>query len=102
MTLEQCEQRNNSIMQAWREWKTGKNTLDNFDCAVLSEMFSIPYPKACQRYLEYTDSKDHARTEAPNKNILNTIFNFLNRLYNQEDKKSEQNTKNFLEQIKNN
>lgn len=86
MNIEQCEQRNNAIMQAWREWKDGKNTLDNFDCAVLAEMFSIPYPRTCQRYLEYTKSKDHARTEAPNKSTLKTIFNFLNRLYNQEDK----------------
>lgn len=102
MTIEQCEQRNNAIMQAWREWKTGKKTLDNFDCAVLSEMFSIPYPKACQRYLDHTDGKDRAQFTTTSKQAINTIFNFLNRLYNQEDKEAEQNTKNFLEQIKNN
>ena len=77
-------------MQAWREWKDGKNTLDNFDCAVLAEMFSIPYPRTCQRYLEYTNSKNNIKTTAaPNKSELKTIFNFLNRLYNQEDKEKK-------------
>lgn len=86
MNIEQCEQRNNSILQAWREWKEGKNELSNFDCAVLAEMFSIKYPRACQRYLEITESKEHARTTAPDRQSLKTIFRFLARLYMHEEK----------------
>ena len=56
------------------EWKTGKNTLDNFDCAVLSEMFSIPYPKACQRYLEYTDSKRPRKNRSTEQKRLKYDF----------------------------
>lgn len=85
MTIEQCEQRNKAIYQAWKEWKNGENSLTNFDCAVLAEMFSIKYPLACQRYLEETDGRNHARITAPNRKAMETIFRFLSRLYEQKE-----------------
>ena len=47
MTIAECEARNNAIKKAWKEWKNGENTLENLDCAILAEMFSIKYPMAC-------------------------------------------------------
>lgn len=85
MTIEQCEQRNNAILQAWREWKNGENILTSFDCAVLAAIFGIRFPLACQRFLEATEGKYQARTTAPNRRVLETIFRFLSSLYEQRD-----------------
>ena len=81
MTLEQCEKRNNAILQAWKEWKNGENSLENLDCAILAEMFSIPYPMACQRYLNSTSGRGQASVMTSNRKTLQTIFNFLEQLY---------------------
>ncbi len=80
MTIEECEKRNKAVVRAWKEWKEGKNYLENLDCAILAEIFSIKYPLACQRYLICTDNPNDARTTAPNKKTLETIFNFLQKL----------------------
>lgn len=82
MTVVECEQRNSAIMQAWEEWKNGENSLGNLDCAILAEMLSIPYPSACQRYLNRTDGRGHASVTTSNKKALSTIFAFIERLYN--------------------
>ncbi len=80
MTIEECEKRNKAVVRAWKEWKEGKNYLENLDCAILAEIFSIKYLLACQRYLICTDNPNDARTTAPNKKTLETIFNFLQKL----------------------
>jgi len=80
MTIEECEKRNKAVVRSWKEWKEGKNYLENLDCAILAEIFSIKYPLACQRYLICTDNPNDARTTAPNKKTLETIFNFLQKL----------------------
>ena len=33
MTIEECEKRNKAVVRAWKEWKEGKNYLENLDCA---------------------------------------------------------------------
>ena len=85
MTIAECEARNNAIKKAWEEWKNGENTLENLDCAILAEMFSINYPMACQRYLESTSGRNSARILTTNKQALKTIFAFLDKLYNIKD-----------------
>lgn len=82
MTIEQCQKRNEKVMQAWEEWKNGENYLDNLDCAIVCEMLDIKYPMACQKHLISTDSPNDARTTAPNRKTLETIFNFLDTLKN--------------------
>lgn len=82
MTIAECEQRNGAIMQAWKEWKNGENSLENLDCAILAEMFSIRYPMACQRYLNRTDGRGRVSVTTRNKKALATIFAFIERLYN--------------------
>lgn len=82
MTIKECEQRNNAVFQAWKEWKNGENSLENLDCAILAEMLSIPYPMACQRYLNSTSGRGQASVTTSSRKTLQTIFNFLEQLYN--------------------
>ena len=76
MTIAECEARNNAIKRAWQEWKNGENTLENLDCSILAEMFSINYPMACQRYLESTSGRNSARVLTANKQALKRYLRF--------------------------
>lgn len=80
MKLQECEQRNNAIIKAWREWKKAENYLANEDLKILCAIFNIKYPLTCQKYLITTDSPNQATTTAPSKKELTIIFNFLDKL----------------------
>lgn len=80
MTIEQCEQRNKAVIKAWKEWKSGKNYLDNLDCAIVCEIVGINYPLACQRYLESTSNPNSARITTTSRKTLDIIYNFLDTL----------------------
>lgn len=80
MNIEQCEARNEKVMQAWEEWKHGENYLDNLDCAFVCEILGIKYPLACQRYLQSTDNPNSARVTTNSRKTLETIYNFLDTL----------------------
>ena len=79
MTIEECEKRNNAILQAFEEWKEGKNTLTLKDITFLSTHFSMRMPKSMESLIT-TTSPSQASIYGPSDKKMKSIFNFLNEL----------------------
>lgn len=80
MTITECDKRNIAIIEAWEEWKNGSNYLSNEDLIILCALLNIPFPRACQNYLLYTDNPNHAKITTTSRTKLTSIFNFLHNL----------------------
>jgi len=79
MTIEECEKRNQSILNAFEEWKEGKNTLTLKEIRFLSTHFSLRVPKSIDSLI-LTESPQHANVYGPSTKKMKSIFNFLNEL----------------------
>ena len=79
MTIEECEKRNQAVLEAAKQWAKGEEELEPLDFYILCDMFDISAPRALM-YCEKSKSPNDARTTKYDNRTLKSLFSFFDRL----------------------
>ncbi len=79
MTIEQCEKRNQAVLEAAKQWAKGKEELEQLDFYILCDMLDIPAPHSLI-YCAKSKSPNDASTATYDKRTLKSLFDFFDSL----------------------
>ena len=79
MTIEECEKRNQAVLEAAKQWARGEEELELRDFYILCEMLDLHDPRALM-YCVSSKSPNDARTTKHDKRTLKSLFLFFDRL----------------------
>ena len=81
MNIEQCENRNQAVIQNALNWAKGEkcNPLEQLDVAILGEYLSLRIPKCFDKFV-YSESKNQAKVYGPEKTVFKTLDRIANKL----------------------
>ena len=87
MTIEQCENRNKTIIQNALLWAKNQdcNTLETFDIAVICEYLCINIPKCMHNFVN-TDKAGQVKAYSSHKSIIKFLDKLQAELLKQEEK----------------
>lgn len=74
MNVEQCERRNQAIIENALNWVKGEdcNPLEQLDIAILGEYLNIKIPKCFDNFV-YSESRNNIKTYGAEKTIYKTL-----------------------------
>ena len=77
MTIEECDKRNNLVMQDFRKWQTGESIILSYiDICIVCEMLGIDTPKCL--HTDFCETSGINRIKAIG--CYKTLFNFIKKL----------------------
>lgn len=83
MTIEQCENRNNVIMENALRWARGDECLplEQLDVAIIAEYLNMNLPKCFDNFVE-SENSNHIKAYGSYKSIMKTLDKIRNKLLN--------------------
>lgn len=79
MTIEECEKRNQAVLESAKQWAKGEEELEQLDFFIICEKLHIPKPRAIY-YCAKSKNPNEASTATQNKRVLKELYSFFEEL----------------------